>query len=61
MCGLKWKNLPLLRKKCPYSEFCRSLFSRIRTEHGPEKKNKKKKQKKKRFKIQVLNRLALKI
>ena len=61
MCGLKWKNLPLLRKMCPYSEFCRSLFSRVRTEDGPEKKKKKKKQKKKRFKIQVLNCLALTI
>ena len=26
-----------LREKCPYSEFYRSIFSRIWTEYGPEK------------------------
>ena len=29
--------IPTLREKCPYSKFFWSVFSRIRTEYGPEK------------------------
>ena len=31
-----WLLLLTLREKCPYLELFRSVFSRIRTEYGPE-------------------------